>query len=110
MLVPGPSRCSNQPLPWRESACATTACAWVIFGKWPTRIFDSPKQQAAATNHSEIDKRPLEIFMDGVDLVAGSAHRSSAETTKQWFIAAVGPLARRCRNRSDTDILRARHQ
>jgi hypothetical protein len=34
-----------------------------MFGKWPTRIFVSPKQNAAAANQSEIDNKSLEIFI-----------------------------------------------
>src|SRR5215472_9099532 len=34
-----------------------------MFGKWPTRIFVSPKEEAAAANHSEIDNKSLEIFI-----------------------------------------------
>src|SRR5438093_8198540 len=63
IFVPGPSRCSNQPLPWRESACAITPCACVMFGKWPMRIFVSAKEKAAAAKNSEIDRKSLEIFI-----------------------------------------------
>src|ERR1043166_2376681 len=83
ILVPGPSRCSNQPLPCRESACATTPCACVMFGKWPTRIFVSPKVEAAAAKHSEIDNKKLENFISRLLILSFDQRNNQAPTQIQ---------------------------
>src|SRR5439155_10246184 len=89
ILVPGPSRSSNQPLPLRESACATTPCACVMFGKWPTRIFVSAKEKAAAANDSEIDNKSLDILILRLSILAmdrcnNQAPKETQFTLSQW--------------------------
>src|ERR1051326_4037389 len=55
-----PRRSSNQPFPCRESACAITPWAWVMFGKCPKRtvIFSSAftlfAQRMVATSSTAI--------------------------------------------------------
>src|SRR5438093_5448006 len=78
ILVPGPRRCSNQPLPWRESACATWACACVIFGKWPTRIFVSPKEKPAAANHNKMANKSLDVVIQRLSILSMNQRNNQA--------------------------------
>src|SRR5437762_10704332 len=106
ILVPGPSRCSNQPLPCRERPCATNPCAWVMFGKCPTRIFVSPKEKTAAANHNEIDNQNLEIFIPWLSILSVGRRKSIAQTKAVDLIAAAGPPGFRCPSDNETNILK----
>src|SRR5947209_18568917 len=85
--MPGPSRCSNHPLPSRVIACAIAPWAWVIFGKWPMRIFVSAETEFEKIAAAAIRKVKLKIFTVGRDLDRDSVRQQWAKIPLR-----LGPL------------------
>ena len=107
IFIPGPSRSSNQPLPCRESACATKAWACVMFGKCPTRTFVSPNVEHAVATANKIDNEALEICIPRLSILKRSAQEAIAPNASVPPIVKAARPGFRCLDYTDSDNQRA---